>query len=253
MEKEKAIIIKFGGSASTNLEGASAEYFNNFFQELGPLIMATMARAAFIVGGGPRVRELQKASDDPDEKDRIGIRATQEHAAQMGEVAKEHGFSVVPGVPTSPKEARELMSNNDEFAIALGGLQIGQSTDAVAMEAAAIFREQGYEPLIVILSNVLYIYTADPKVDPNAEPIAEASISALTERGILAKGKKHWRPGMNGAFDPVATEALSELDEPYKMLFTHAHNTADVQNFIEEEKVNEGTIVQGTEEVFELK
>ncbi|MFH1967459.1 MAG: hypothetical protein ABIJ03_03050 [Patescibacteria group bacterium] len=253
MSKEKAIVIKFGGSASTDLDGANIEYFDDFFQEIGPLIMATMAKAAFIIGGGPRVRELQKVCNDPDEKDRIGIQATQQHAWQMGEVAKKHGLSVIPSVPTSPDEAKKIISGNAEFAIALGGLQIGQSTDAVALETAAIFKDQGLEPIIVILSNVLYIFTEDPKVNPDAQPIVSASIGSLIDRGILAKGKEHWKPGMNWAFDPVATDILGNLADPYKILFTHAKNLDDVKRFIEGKSVEEGTVVDGTEKVFTLK
>ena len=56
------------------------------------------------------------------------------------------------------------------------------------------------------LSNIAKVYSADPRVDPSAQPID--AISWADFRAIIGE---EWTPGKNVPFDPVATRKAAEL------------------------------------------
>ncbi|MCK5674787.1 MAG: UMP kinase, partial [Spirochaetales bacterium] len=59
---------------------------------------------------------------------------------------------------------------------------------------------------VINLSNIKKVYSADPKLDPNAVPLDNITWSEM--RKLV--GDK-WVPGVNVPFDPVATKRASEL------------------------------------------
>jgi uridylate kinase len=242
---ERAIVIKFGGSAATNESGANKEYLRWFFTTLGPDFTRLFTRAAFIIGGGPRVRRLQAAVDTNAEKDRVGLVALREHAAQLGEVVQEFGMSVESEVPLNPIDAHRIFATQKRFAVALGGLQIGQSTDTVAVTAAELFAQQQLDAQIVILSNVWRIYTADPKTNPDALPIHHSSVQQLINQNVLIDDPARFSPGMNVTIDPVATYNLAKQGQSAPpVFFGHAEDVASIAQFLRQETPQNGTVLQ---------
>lgn len=239
--KDEAIVIKFGGSMSTYEQGANSEYFNNFFQELEKDILSIFSRAAFVIGGGQRVRTLQSLVETNREKDTVGIAVLREHASQMREIIRDREIRVNSNIPTDEVDAQKIFKNNHEFSIALGGLKIGQSTDTVAVTAAELFEDMGYDPIIIFLSNIANIYTGDPRVNPEASPITQSSIRELIREGVLVDDPKEFRPGMHVTIDPVAVSKLRE--RPYPILFTHGMMFESVRNFLLGKRVDNGTIL----------
>lgn len=241
---EKAIVIKFGGSAATNDEGANKEYLRGFFTALGQDFQTLFSRAAFVIGGGPRVRRLQATVSTQQEKDHIGLRALREHAGQMSEVLREFGMDVEPVVPTNPEQAERLFARQKKFAIALGGLQIGQSTDTVGVTAAELFAQQELDAKLVILSNVWRIFTADPKSDSTARPIRRSSINTLIREGVLIDDPAKFTSGMSVTIDPVATHRLSQYGlAATPVFFGHANDTQSISQFLHEQEPSNGTVL----------
>jgi uridylate kinase len=83
----------------------------------------------------------------------------------------------------------------------MGGTAPGQTTDAVA---AALAHVSGSD-LLIFITDVDGIYTADPKKDPSAQKIIR-----LTTKDLLRMfGRVRQSPGMNVILDSVAVKLIS--------------------------------------------
>lgn len=245
---EQALVLKFGGSSSTTMEGANPEYFLPFFKEMQDVLTQHYARLALVIGGGPRIRALQAGVEGDREKDTVAIRALREHAQQLGNFARKSGFSVEAEVPQNEEHAREIFARDRASVITIGGLKTGQSTDTAAVTAAEMFRDQGYEALVVILSNVWRIFTADPKTHPEALPIRRASLNTLVREGVLHNDPAQFRPGMNVTIDPVAVHKLQNQNGRghIPLWFGHGQDQSNLRRYATNTVPENGTsIVDG--------
>jgi uridylate kinase len=77
------------------------------------------------------------------------------------------------------------------------GWKPGFSTD----NDAVLLAEKFGADTVVNLSNIEKIYTADPRQDPNAEPI-----DSITWADFRTMVGDEWTPGKNLPFDPVAAK-----------------------------------------------
>ena len=66
---------------------------------------------------------------------------------------------------------------------------------------------------MINLSNVTQVYSADPKIDPEAVPIAQMSWAQM--RKLVGD---EWSPGMHAPFDPVAAKLAEELGVTVKIV-----------------------------------
>ena len=106
------------------------------------------------------------------------------------------GCNVCPIIPHSTDEAAELLLEHN-FVI-MGGTTPGHTTDAVAVGLA---RDSG-APHCVIATNVTHVHDSDPRVNPDANPIEEMTLSELSKiTGLDPLG-----PGESAAVDPVAVK-----------------------------------------------
>ncbi len=243
-EKPRAVVVKFGGSQATTLEGANSEYLRNFLGEIAPLLLKHFAHAAFVIGGGPRVRLEQQKYQTNEEKDQAGMRLLREHAAQLSEVARSVGLSVANTVPKNEEELRRLTQQNHAFALALGGLKTGQSTDTAAVTAAEAFQDIGYEAMVVVLSNICHIFTTDPKLNADARPIRRATLQRLVDERVLANDPSKFIPGMSVALDPVAVSRLQKRERQGKSIplwFGHGDDVENTKHFLARKSVKSGT------------
>lgn len=244
-EKSTVAVIKFGGSATINSEGVNKIELTQLISSLMPEL-APFLHKIFVIGGGSRVREQQalRPTATDKEKDEIGIKTLEEHADQLVEVASSLGYSVAT-VPRNVKQLNDLVPNLQDEVMVVSGLQPGQSTDTGAIYSADRFRQTcNYEAWVVILSNVLTIFTADPRKDQFARAIQVANVQRLVSEGVLLKGKDQWKPGMPIPIDPVAVEMLCR-NPVERLYFTDARNNSDVQRFLREEPTQDGTTLIG--------
>ena len=82
------------------------------------------------------------------------------------------------------------------------GWKPGWSTDFDAVVLAEKFGAD----TVINLSNISKVYSADPKLDPEAVPFDRMSWSELKK--LVGDT---WIPGKNVPFDPVATERAAAL------------------------------------------
>ena len=158
-------------------------------------------RLILVVGGGGPAREWQRAyrevsrRADPDAQDWVGIMATRLNAqlvkALFGELCPRDVVIDPSAVDVFP--GRVLVA---------AGWKPGFSTDYDSV----LLAERFGAGTIVNLSNIAKVYTADPKLDPDARPID--TIGWAEFRALVGD---EWVPGKNAPFDPVASRRAQEL------------------------------------------
>lgn len=159
-------------------------------------------RLVFIIGGGGPARQYQKAYreildtvSDPTEQDWIGIMATRLNAQLVKGVFSGYCSHKVVTDPTS-------ITSFDGSILVAAGWKPGFSTD----NDSVLLAENLGADTVINLSNIAKVYSADPKVDPDAVPL-----DTLTWAEMRKLVGDTWIPGKNVPFDPVATGKAAEL------------------------------------------
>ena len=194
-------IISLGGSivapaaVDTDFVGRFVAAMGNYLEE------DASRRLVLIVGGGAPAREYQKAyreisgGDASDAQDWIGIMATRLNAELVRAV---FGTWCENAVVTDPSAEFEFSGR----VLVAAGWKPGFSTDFDAVVLAERFNARR----LINLSNIVKIYTADPRLDPDARPLDNISWEDYS-----AMAGDEWVPGRNLPFDPVATRRGREL------------------------------------------
>ncbi len=152
-----------------------------------------------ITGGGRSCRYYQEAlkslrSVETVDLDWMGIATTRTNAMLVKLLFKEdaHGEIIL-----DPADAKGV----DAKIIVGAGWKPGWSTDYDAIEMAVATGAK----TIINLSNIDYVYTADPRTNPDAEKIERSSWADY--RKIIPS---EWTSGINAPFDPIASKYAEE-------------------------------------------
>jgi uridylate kinase len=193
-------IISLGGSIVAP-EWVDAGFVKEFRAALIGYLNAQSDRTVvLIVGGGAPARRYQQAlreisgDGDRDAQDWVGIAATHLNGTFMKMV---FGDECLDPIVTDPTKAERITGR----VLVGAGWKPGFSTDFDAVILAERFGAES----VVNLSNIAKIYTADPKTDPNAEPV-----DSLTWGEYRKMVGDEWTPGKNAPFDPVAAGRAQE-------------------------------------------
>jgi uridylate kinase len=196
-ERER-VVVSVGGSLIVP-DAIDTEFLLHF----KTLILEKVQRGftfSIIAGGGRTARRYQSAANlvtplSRHDLDWIGIHSTRLNAQLLRNIFVGYAHQQIIKNPTIDIEA-------DEPIIIAAGWQPGCSTD---YDAVLIAKNLGATRL-VNLSNIDYVYTADPKKDPNAKKIEKISWSEF--RVLIPK---EWDPGLSSPFDPVAAKEAEAL------------------------------------------
>jgi len=172
-----------------------------FLREFSTLIRTHVARGMkfiIIAGGGKTSRRYQDAARDlgdtsTEDLDWLGIHATRLNGHLMRSVFRDLAHPALIKDPTAPIP--------DKSIVIAAGWKPGWSTDYVAVQLA----KGAGATRLVNLSNIDYVYTADPKKNPGATKIEKTTWSDF--RALLPD---HWDPGLSSPFDPVAAKDAEE-------------------------------------------
>jgi uridylate kinase len=187
------IIISLGGSLIAP-QDIDVEYLKKF---RGLLQRFENNRFLIMCGGGATCRHYIQAARQAGAKptdhdlDFIGIRALNLNAELVRTVFGKQAFSEVLFEPSqySTKIAKKFLIS--------GAIKPGSSSDLNAVRwAIRLGADQ-----VINLTNVDYVYSANPKRDPRAKPVKRL---VWTDYQKII-GRK-WSPGLNTPFDPIASE-----------------------------------------------
>jgi len=171
-----------------------------------------------VTGGGINARKYievaRRLGGDETYCDEVGIRFTRLNALLL---VAALGDDAYPDVPDDFEELR-IFSQSGKVVV-MGGLQPGQSTNAVAAVAA----EAVGADMLINATDVDGVYTSDPKLNPNAKKLEEVSVRELLELVL----KEAASAGGYKLFDPAAVKIIERSRIPSWIL-----NAADPENII---------------------
>lgn len=200
-KKREYIVVSVGGSLIVP-EGIDIP----FLQKLRTLVLEKTAQGSsffIITGGGKLARNYQDAARDirgtdaldSEDADWLGIHSTRLNAHLLRTVFAEQAEARIVKNPTHRVRGKS--------SVVIGaGWKPGRSTDYSAVLAAKTLGAKR----LVNLSNIDYVYTADPRIDPTATKIEK--IGWADFRNIIPK---EWDPGLSSPFDPVAAKEAEAL------------------------------------------
>ncbi len=168
------LVIKIGGSLILDKDGQIRVAEIKKFAKVIETLLKDGHDIVIVVGGGSEARKyiaaMRALGASEGYCDEIGIRVSRVNARLL--------INALKGVvyPIPPRTLEEtLQAASSRRAVVLGGLQPGQSTNAVA----AIVAELLGANILINVTDVEGIYAADPNVDPHAEKLDEITTEKL--------------------------------------------------------------------------
>ncbi|MEX2515128.1 MAG: UMP kinase [Candidatus Paceibacterota bacterium] len=226
----ETIVMSVGGSLIVPDQVDTA-----FLKKLKAFIQTAIGngrRFVIIAGGGQTARRYQQAADAvhelaPDDLDWIGIHATRLNGHLLRTIFKELAY---PIMIENPDDILDVPKGNP--LIIAAGYRPGCSTDLRAVQMA----ERVGATKVVNLSNIDYVYTADPEIDPDAEPISETTWSDF--RKLLPED---WDPGLSSPFDPVAAREAEAKE--MEVACINGDNLSELGKYLDGEEFR-GTLIR---------
>ncbi len=199
MSIRRTIIISLGGSIiiPAKVDTAFLKKFRTVITEFAKKGF----RFILVAGGGSVCREYQKAAKQivpamsADDLDWIGIASTKMNAELVRTLFGKLAYYEVLHNPT-----KRVVT--DKKILVGAGWKPGSSSDKDAIMLAQAYGAD----LVINLSNIRYVYTADPRKDKDAKPIARISWNDF----LKLAGSKHV-PGRHIPFDPEASKLAKQL------------------------------------------
>jgi len=195
---KERIVVSVGGSLIVP-DGIDTDFLTRF----KTFILEKVQRGftfTIIAGGGSTARRYQDAAQavtplSSGDLDWLGIHATRLNAQLLRNIFAGYAHAHVIKNPTIDSESEEPIT-------IAAGWQPGFSTDHCAV---LIAKNIGARRL-VNLSNIDYVYDADPKKNPRAKKIERIDWPKF--RTLIPKD---WDPGLSSPFDPVAAKEAESL------------------------------------------
>ncbi len=201
MQKRETIVMSVGGSliVPDSIDTLFLTTLKNLVEDQ----IATYGRHFIIIAGGGRTaRKYQEAAGavtnlDPEDLDWMGIHATRLNGHLLRTIFRDTAH---PVMITNPDEVIDVPKR--ATLIIAAGYRPGASTDLRAVQIAS----HSNATKLINLSNIDYVYTADPRKDPDAKKIE--NISWKEFRTLIPPD---WSPGLSSPFDPVAAREAERL------------------------------------------
>lgn len=200
-ENTETIVMSVGGSLIVP-DQIDTDFLSNLRTFIHQQTTTHGRRFIIIAGGGRTARRYQDAAAavatlESDDLDWMGIHATRLNGHLLRTVFRDIAYRVMI---TNPDDI--LDAPKDASLIIAAGYRPGCSTDLRAIQIA----EHVGAKKVINLSNIDYVYTADPRKDDTAEKIE--NITWPLFRKLIPED---WDPGLSSPFDPVAARAAESL------------------------------------------
>lgn len=200
MSIKETIVMSVGGSLIV-----PDQIDTTFLSDLKNFIVSETAlgrRFIIIAGGGRTARKYQDAAAavgemSADDLDWLGLHATRLNGHLLRTIFRDLAH---PVMITNPDDILDVPKNLP--LIIAAGYRPGCSTDYRAIQIAHLVGAKK----VINLSNTDYVYTDNPKDNPEAEKIE--TISWTEFRKLIPE---EWGPGLSSPFDPVAAREAEKL------------------------------------------
>lgn len=200
MFTKETIVMSVGGSLIVP-EAIDTSFLTNL-KSFIETETANGRRFIIIAGGGKTARRYQDAASSvsnltSDDLDWMGIHATRLNGHLLRTIFRDIAYRVMI---TNPDEILDIHA--DEKVIIAAGYRPGCSTDLRAVQIATRVGAKR----VINLSNTDYVYTDNPKTNPDAKKIE--NIAWPEFRKLIPE---EWGPGLSSPFDPVAAKEAEHL------------------------------------------
>ena len=208
------VVLSLGGSLICP-DKVDVEYLKAF----KVLVHEEEKKFIIVCGGGKVCREyLDKATElgitENKARDLIGIRSTQFNAQLVHSMLND---SILKDIHIDYDKEVEF----EKYLIG-AGFYPGTSSDFDAVMFAVNYGAKR----VINLSNIDYVYTADPKKDPDA-----IKIETTTWKDYLDLVGTEWKAGSNYPFDPIASQKCQE--HGIKVVILNGKNLENLKNCIQ--------------------
>ncbi len=190
---KSTVIISLGGSIIVP-DQIDIAYLKQFVKTIKSL--TSKYQFVIFTGGGSTARKYQQAAKAAQSTiantalDWVGIQASHINAELVKQL---FGNAVHDSVISDPRVKLRWKK-----PIHIGaGWKPGRSTDYDAVRIAV----ENSISTVINLSNIDYVYTSDPRKNPDAEKITNTSWKEF--RQLIGN---NWDPGLNVPFDPIAAK-----------------------------------------------
>jgi uridylate kinase len=201
MSEIETIVMSVGGSLIVPRE-IDVTFLTNLKGFIDMETTVKGRRFIIIAGGGRTARNYQEAATavsdlNSNDLDWMGIHATRLNGHLLRTIFRNLAH---PVMITNPDEILDVPPHVP--VVIASGYRPGSSTDLRAIQIA----EKIGATKVINLSNIDYVYTADPRIDPDAK-----KIETITWPEFRALIPKDWDPGLSSPFDPIAAK-VAERD-----------------------------------------
>jgi uridylate kinase len=202
MTHPETIVMSVGGSLIVP-DGIDTDFLTSLKMFITDQTANYGRRFIMIAGGGRTARNYQDAAAavtelTSDDLDWMGIHATRLNGHLLRTVFRDIAY---PVMITNPDDVQDVPGTPD--VIVAAGYRPGCSTDLRAVQIALLVGANK----VINLSNIDYVYTADPRTNPDATKIERSTWSDF--RALIPT---NWDPGMSTPFDPIAAKAADEAN-----------------------------------------
>ena len=206
MKKIPPTVISLGGSLIAPKSGIDTAFLKKF-RAMIRRRTAKGERFIFVCGGGRTARQYQHAAMGlgrltREDIDWLGIHSTRLNAHLVRAMFNGDAHASVATNPNDPPRFREPI-------LVAAGWRPGWSTDYIAVLLANEFDAE----VVINLSDIDHVYSADPKKDRSAVPL-----ECVTWKEFRKIVGDKWDPGANLPFDPVASKRAQKLGLTVKMV-----------------------------------
>lgn len=191
----------------------------------------TGSKFAVVAGGGQLARSYQQTAlkiskISNNERDWLGIEAIKLNALLLKTILGNRAWLI-----SSNDKNNSKIFNKYPIIITCFG-QPGHSSDLTAVQAAVDLKIN----TVINLSNIAYVYTADPKKDKAAKALEQ-----LTWNDYLKIIPRKRTPGMNTPFDPVASRLAQKNN--ITVIVADGRNLPNFQKILNNQKFKGTTIL----------
>ncbi len=220
MHTHETVVMSVGGSLI--VPDAIDTHFLTALKNLIEKQIIEGRRFIIIAGGGRTARRYQDAAAtvaelDPEDLDWIGLHATRLNGHLLRTVFRDVAH---PVMITNPDEILDVPK--DTSLIIAAGYRPGASTDLRAVQIAVNVGATK----VINLSNIDYVYSADPRKNPDAEKIEKTNWT-----DFIKLIPTEWNPGLSSPFDPVAARVAQKHNLEVTIL--NGLKMPELENYLE--------------------